>query len=151
LKQRFLTFFKVCEINKKGSPWVVDHRPVTSLGHQEGRKFPEGSSDFLKFAQYFKYMSNTCFQGGRKIFYGLLRPPGYGPGGPPTIPDQGYHKIIYKDTLHARCPPFEGQGSMPPLSGVPAYRYQHVTVSLQFLPRCLRSTATCGKTSNVVT
>jgi len=27
-----------------------------------------------------------------------------------------------------------------------AYRYQHVTVSLHYPPRCVRSTASCNKT-----
>jgi len=27
-----------------------------------------------------------------------------------------------------------------------AYRYQHATVSLHYLPRCLRSTVLCSKT-----
>jgi len=31
-----------------------------------------------------------------------------------------------------------------------AYRYQHVTVSLQYLPRCLRSTVSCNKTPATV-
>jgi len=31
-----------------------------------------------------------------------------------------------------------------------AYRYQHVTVSLHYLPRCVRSTVSCNKTPATV-
>jgi len=39
---------------------------------------------------------------------------------------------------------------MPPLSDVPAYRYQSVIVSLHYLPRCLHSIVTFGKPPNIV-
>jgi len=31
-----------------------------------------------------------------------------------------------------------------------AYRYQHVTISLHYLPRCLRSTVSCNKPPDTV-
>ena len=57
-----------------------------------------------------------------------------------------------KDAFAPVVPLLKGQGTMSPLSGVPAYRYQK-SVPKQYLPRCLRSTVTCGrgKTPNIAT
>ena len=56
--------------------WMGVHRirPVTSLGHQVGRRIFIG-------AQIFLTMGNTFFQGGEKNLGKLspLFPPGYGP------------------------------------------------------------------------
>jgi len=40
------------------------HRPVTSLGHQEGRKVFREGPKFFKLCPIFLNMSNTFFQGG---------------------------------------------------------------------------------------
>jgi len=43
-------------------------------------------------------MSNTFFQGERKIFYGGLRPPGYEPGGSqPEVPEPlGVRNTVFR-------------------------------------------------------
>jgi len=47
---------------------AVPCRPVTSLGHQEGRKFFWEGQKFLNCVQKFQTMSNIFFQAGRKFF-----------------------------------------------------------------------------------
>jgi len=49
-----------------------------------------------------------------------------------------------KTTLH-RCPHIESQGGNSPTLWRPCLPLSAVTVSLHYLPRCLRSTVTCAK------
>jgi len=52
----------------------INPRPVTSLGHQEGKEFSERGPNFLNYVQNFKIMSNTFFQGGEKFSKGSWPP-----------------------------------------------------------------------------
>ena len=61
--------------------------------------------------------------------------------------------LLYKRHLRPVAPVMKGQGEMPPISGVPACRYQ------QSLSRCItcqdvcvhKSHHICGKTPTIVT
>jgi len=54
-------------------------RPVTSLGHQEGRRvFWEGPKIFKLCPIVSNYIQHV-FPGGRTFFLGCFAPPGYGP------------------------------------------------------------------------
>jgi len=65
------------------------------------------------------------------------------------------HKITYdavmKKTPPHRCPPFERSGVNASALRHPCLPLSAVTLSLNYLPRCLRSAVTCGKTLNIVT
>jgi len=55
---------------------VPVQRPVTSLGHQEGRseEFSGRGPNFLNYVQYFQTISNTFFQGGENSKGGFPHP-----------------------------------------------------------------------------
>jgi len=54
-------------------------RPVTSLGHQEGRKVFCGAQIFLTMANSFQLCPTHLSRGGKKFSREGFAPPGYGP------------------------------------------------------------------------
>jgi len=83
LKNRILPNYTRIENAHKAHKKTFDFllcidRPVTSLGHQEGRRVFREGSKFFELCPIFLNLCPTHFSRGAKNYLGELRPPGYG-------------------------------------------------------------------------
>jgi len=75
--KRFLNYSN--GISKRFKLALLPPRPVTSLGHQEGRRVFREGPKFFELCPKFLSCVQHNFPGEAKIFLGGFTPPGYGP------------------------------------------------------------------------